>query len=54
MPRGKHSSVYSRGGPWNSDVGALQALRLTDISLLFHIFVINHLKSEIKLKYLNT
>jgi hypothetical protein len=32
----------------------LEALRFADISLLFYIFVINYLKSEIKLKYLNT
>jgi hypothetical protein len=33
------------------NIGALQALRFTDISLLFYVFVINHLKTEIKLKY---
>jgi predicted phosphatase len=54
VPRRKHSSVYSLGGPWNSNIGALQALRFTDISLLFYIFVINHLKWEMKLKYLKT
>jgi hypothetical protein len=54
VPRRKHSFVYLRGGPWNSNIGALQALRFTVISLLFYILVINHLKSEIKLKYLKT
>jgi hypothetical protein len=38
----------------NPSIEASQALRFTDISLLFCIFVIHHLKNEIKLKYLKT
>jgi hypothetical protein len=54
LQRRRHSSVCLRGSPWNSNIGPLQALQLADISLLFYIFVINHLKSDIKLKYLKT
>jgi hypothetical protein len=50
----KNSSLYLYGGPWNSNIGALQALRFTNICLLFCTLVINHLQSEIKLKYLKT
>jgi hypothetical protein len=41
LPRRKHSSLFSRGGQWKSNIGALQALRFTVICLLFYIFVIN-------------